>query len=269
MTAPEPHVHRSRLYKLASLAFDRPTAQLEEALTSGEFADQLLESAAALEDDPLLEHAEAVAEEAPADEVDVEALYSDWASLFGFEKGGEIQLYEIEYAPGTLVTSTDTLADISGFYGAFGLELEDGNRERVDHLCIELEFVSHLALQTAYLELDGDEDGVEIVADAQGDFLEDHLGRWAPRLRDTIDEEADVAFYRALADLVAALVDADADRFGVDPTVFNETPPSPLEDVTDDEGDFRCGTCGSNSSPAGSQASESPTMPMGDRDGPY
>ena len=269
MTAPEPHVHRARLYKLASLAFDRPTAQFEEALTSGEFAAQITESAAALEDDALLERAEAVAAEAPTDEDGVDELYSDWASLFGFEKGGEIQLYEIEYAPGTLVTSTDTLADISGFYGAFDLELEAGNRERVDHLVLELEFLSHLALQTASLELDGDETGVEILANAQADFLEDHLGRWAPRLRDTIEEEADVEFYRALANLVVALVEADADRFGADPNVFEETPPSPLEDFTDDDGDFRCGTCGSNPSPAQPQPGGSPDMPTGDRDGPH
>ncbi|RKD97209.1 TorD/DmsD family molecular chaperone [Halopiger aswanensis] len=280
MTQPDHHVHRARLYKLASLAFDRPTDDLREAMESDEFDDQLVESAAALGDDDLRETAETVAAESPTDPDAIDDCYSTYAALFGFEQGGEIQQYEVEYGPGTLVTNTDTLADIAGFYGAFDLDLEAGNRERVDHLCVELEFVSHLALQTAYLAETGDEKGVEIVANAQADFLEDHLGRWLPRFRETVHEDADDPFYRALADLVVALVEADAERFGVEPDVFPETPPSPLEDFTQQDGDFRCGTCGGGPSqspaqgqgqPRGPSAGPTPgsdQMPMGDRDGP-
>ncbi|GAB7021059.1 TorD/DmsD family molecular chaperone [Halostagnicola bangensis] len=277
---PDTHVHRARLYKLASLAFDRPGGDLEDALVSGDFADQLVESAEALADDQLCDHAEAVVEAAPTDPDCVDERYSDWATLFGFEKGGEIQQYQIEYAPGTLVTSTDTLADISGFYKAFGLSLEPDKRERSDHLCLQLEFLSHLSLQTASLKLDGDETGLEIVTDAQGAFLEDHLGRWIPRFSETVQEDSGVAFYRTLAELVERLVELDADRFGVEPDVFAETPPSPLEDFAGSEGDFRCGTCGSTPSPAtdaqdGQQQAETgqqqaePQPPRGDRSGPY
>ncbi|QSW98704.1 TorD/DmsD family molecular chaperone [Haloterrigena alkaliphila] len=276
MADPEHHVHRARLYKLASMAFDRPTDDLREAMRSDEFDEQLVESAAALEDDRLRDHAETVAAESPDDADEIEDCYSRYAMLFGFEQGGEIQQYEVEYGPGTLVTSTDALADIAGFYGAFDLELEAGNRERVDHLCIELEFVSHLALQTAYLERTGDQAGVDVVTNAQADFLEDHPGRWLPRFRDTVHEGADDAFYRALADLVVALVEADADRFGVEPNVFPEEPPAPTEGLTGGgDGDFRCGTCGSNPSSAeGGRPPKQPRsgtqqFPMGDRDGPY
>lgn len=271
---PDTHVHRARLYKLASLGFDRPDDELEAALVSGEFTSQLVESAAALEDDELRDRAEAAAEAAPTDPDDVDERYSDWATLFGYEKGGEIQQYQIEYSPGTLVTSTDTLADLSGFYRAFGLSIAAGNRERADHLCLELEFLSHLALQTAYLELDEDENGIEIVTNAQGDFLEDHLGRWISRFNETVQEESEVSFYRTLAELIERLVEVDVERFDVEPKVFDETPPSPLEDFTDtDEEDFRCGTCGTTSSPAdgqrGGQGSPEPQPPRGDRNGPY
>ena len=270
---PDTHVHRARLYNLASLAFDRPGDELEAALVSGEFAEQLLESAAHFEDDELRDRAEAVAETAPTDPDDIDDRYSDWAALFGFEEGGEIQQYQIEYAPGTLVTSTDTLADLSGFYKAFGLSLTEANRERADHLCLQLEFLSYLSLQTASLELDEDQNGIDIVTNAQADFLEDHLGRWIPRFAETVLDESDVAFYRTLAELVERLVEIDAERFDVEPDVFDETPPSPLEGFTDtDEGDFRCGTCGSTPSPATGQQPEPPTQPQpprGDRDGPY
>lgn len=251
------------------MAFDRPTDDLRAALESDEFDGQLVESAAALGDDELREHAETVADLSPDDADDVDDCYSRYAALFGFEQGGEIRQYEVEYGSGSLVTNTDTLADIAGFYGAFDLGVEEGNRERVDHLCIELEFLSHLALQTAYLAHTDDQQGVEIVTNAQADFLEDHLGRWVPRFRDTVHEDADDPFYRALADLVVALVEADADRFGVEPDVFPEVPPSPTEDlVGGGDGDFRCGTCGSSPSPT-TPSPGSDQMPMGDRDGPH
>jgi putative dimethyl sulfoxide reductase chaperone len=259
------HVHRARLYKFASMASDRPDEALEEALRSGAFADQLVESAAALGDDALVEAARRLADVSPTDADGVDDLTSDWAALFGFEEGGNVSQYQIEYSPGTLVTSTDVLADIAGFYGAFDLGMEEGNRDRVDHLCIQLEFVSHLALQTAYLVEAGDEDGVEIVTDVQGSFLEDHLGRWTGRYRETLDEETGVAFYRALAVLIDALVGADVDRFGVSPKAFTETPPSPLEGLNEGEGDFRCGTCGTSPSPPNAGAEP----PMGNRKGPY
>ncbi|MDG5817248.1 molecular chaperone TorD family protein [Natronococcus sp. A-GB7] len=262
------HVHRARLYKLASLAFDRPDDELEDALLSGTFEKQLLESAGALDNEALEEHAAAVAEASPTDADEFDEYYSNWSALFGFEAGGNIQQYQIEYSPGTIVTSTDTLADLSGFYKAFGLSMEDGNRERADHLCIQLEFLSHLALQTAYLENEDDDTGVEVVTDAQGSFLEDHLGRWTGRFRETLAEEADVEFYRALAALVDSLVADDTDRFGVEPKKFEETPPSPLDGLNEGEGDFRCGTCGttpSGSTPSGPSAE----MPMGNREGPY
>ncbi|MFC4544731.1 molecular chaperone [Halosolutus amylolyticus] len=270
MSQPAHHVHRARLYKLASLAFDRPTGDLREAMIADEFDGQLIESAAMCGDGNLREHAERVAAESPDGAAEIDDHYSTYAALFGFEQGGEIKQYEIEYRPGTLVTSTDTLADIAGFYGAFDLSLEDGNRERVDHLCVELEFVSHLALQTAYLEESGDETGVDVVTNAQADFLEDHLGRWLPQFRDTVQAESDAPFYHALADLVVALVEADADWFDVEPTVFEETPPSPLEGVTEpgDESDFRCGTCGTTPSSTDRQQPGTEQFPIGDRDGP-
>lgn len=271
------HVHRARLYKLASMAFDRPTDDLREAMLSAEFDDQLVESAAVVGDERLREHAGTVAAESPDNPDEVDDCYSTYAALFGFEQGGEIKQYQIEYSPGTLVTSTNTLADIAGFYGAFDLGLEEGNRERVDHLCVELEFVSHLALQTAYLAESGDEAGVDIVTNAQADFIDDHLGRWLPRFRDTVQEESDDPYYHALADLIVALVEADADLFDIEPDVFDETPPGPLENFTEpgDASDFRCGTCGTTPSSGDQQRpSQQPDpgtgqFPMGDRDGPY
>ncbi|NGM70988.1 dehydrogenase [Natronolimnobius sp. AArcel1] len=255
---PHQHVHRARLYKLASLAFDRPSDELSAALERGEFQQQLVESARALESEALLEHAETIAEASPTEPAGVDDLATQYSTIFGFEHGGEISQYEIEYSTGTVLTSTDTIADLSGFYNAFGLEKVDGRRDRSDHLCLELEFVSHLALQTAGLALDDDKQGVTILENAQEDFLEDHLGRWIPQFRTTVEEGTDVAFYRAFAALCDELIAADAERFGAEPTVFPETPPSPTEHFLggDEEGDFRCNGCGIDDIPG-----QNPSLP--------
>ncbi|MEY7849577.1 molecular chaperone [Natrarchaeobius sp. A-rgal3] len=273
------HVHRARLYKLASLGFDRPDEQLIEAFECGEFERQLLESARALETEAadgtagtepsdrsrLVERAEAVADRCPSDSEEIDSLTDEYAARFGFENGGEISLYEIEYSPGTVLTSTDTLADLSGFYGAFGLEKRDGYRDRSDHLCLELEFCSHLALQTAYLYETEDETGIDVLESAQASFLEDHLGRWVPRFRETVDDGVAGGFYRELAATVDELVAADAKRFDVEPSVFPETPPAPTEQFLggDEEGDFRCNGCGISSMP-GQEPSTIPNAPRPD-----
>lgn len=263
------HVHRARLYKLASLAFDRPGETLAAALRSGTFAAQVRESATALdgateagiEGRNLADDATAVAEASPTESAGVDDLAADWTALFGFEAGGDVSQYQAAYAPGTLVTNTDLLADIAGFYAAFDLSRSDEGPERVDHLCLELEYVSHLALQTAYLDRCGDDAGVEIATGAQADFLEDHLGRWIGRYRDAVRADADAEFYPTLASLVETLVAADLDRFDRDPDPYPETPPAPLAERRDDEGDFRCGTCGVAPSPPTAPSERTPQGP--------
>lgn len=263
------HVHRARLYKLVSLAFDRPGEPLAAALRSETFAEQVRESATALdgateagtEGRDLADDATAVAEASPTESAGVDDLAADWAALFGFEAGGDVSQYQAAYAPGTLVTNTDLLADIAGFYAAFDLSTADDGSERVDHLCLELEYVSHLALQTAYLLRRGDDAGVEVVAGAQADFLEDPLGRWTGRYRDAVRADADAGFYPTLASLVETLVTADLDRFDRDPDPYPETPPAPLAERRDDEGDFRCGTCGVAPSPPTAPSERSPQDP--------
>lgn len=246
-TDPDSHVHRARLYNLAAMAFDRPGESFEAALRSGDFAAQLVESAAALDEDQLLDRAEAVADASPETDAGIDDLASTYRTLFSFtSEDDDVSPYELAYAPGDLTTNTDRLADLAGFYGAFGLEMEDSDRERVDYLSIELEFLSYTALQTAYLVLDDDETGIEVVTDAQRNFLEDHLGRWLPRFRDAMQEHVDEPFYRELAAMLAALVERDVDRFGADPDVFDEVPPAPLESLTSDDldVDFRAEGCG-------------------------
>ena len=70
------------------------------------------------------------------------------------------------------------LADIQGFYRAFGFDLADDGRDMPDHLCAELEFVSALLVKTAYARMQGWHEADEVAANGARSFLESHLGRW-------------------------------------------------------------------------------------------
>lgn len=104
---------------------------------------------------------------------DDEALTDEYSRLF--IGGDAIVLHETSYSSTGRCTE---LADISGFYLAFGFDLRESQHEVADHLGVELEFQSMLLLKLAYALEQGWEDKFEITRDAAKAFLADHLGRW-------------------------------------------------------------------------------------------
>jgi len=85
----------------------------------------------------------------------------------------EFEPLERRMVPSTIIGRT--LADIAGFYKAFGLELK--GELPLDHFSVEAEFMAHLLLKEAYGDLKKNEEMCEIVRDAQKKFLEDHFSR--------------------------------------------------------------------------------------------
>lgn len=238
---------RARLYTLLSVAFDRPKEPLAGALEDRAIPDLLAESAKAVGNPEVAPAAAEVSAEVA--DADIESFRSAYADTFAIGTGSAVSPYETNYRPGGIVTNTDELADIAGFYDAFGLEVGE-HRDRVDHLCTELEFVGELASREAYLAQMNDEVGVEIVVDAQRMFIDDHLGRWTPRLLAELEKTAVNDLYPSLARLLDALVLFDARRLGIERDVLEATPDGPLETLFDsDDGDWRCGTCAGNPSP--------------------
>lgn len=104
------------------------------------------------------------------------------------------------------------LADIAGFYRAFGVEVEPGT-ERPDHIAAQLEFMHLLAVKEIVAEQKGGRDEqAQICRDAQRAFLRDHLGRWSGRLAARLDTTADGPFYPAAGRLLDRFVFLDAER---------------------------------------------------------
>ncbi|MDW8469780.1 MAG: molecular chaperone TorD family protein [Burkholderiales bacterium] len=93
------------------------------------------------------------------------------------------------------------LADIAGFYAAFGFAMSDEDRQPPDHLCAELEFCSLLLVKCAYALRDGWTERGRVAEAALRRFLEDHLGRWTHAFCDLVGLAAARAPYRESAAL--------------------------------------------------------------------
>jgi DMSO reductase family type II enzyme chaperone len=128
-----------------------------------------------------------------------------------FEKG-ECPPYEASYRTQEDPLKEDMMADVAGFYRAFGLETRG---ELPDHIVSELEFMAVLCLKEAHATLDGKEDAIRIVRSAQERFLADHLGRWVGRFREAIRRESRVDLYPQLADLLVDFIQTDMRHLGV------------------------------------------------------
>lgn len=263
----ETAVHRSRLYSLCSLGFDRPGDDLAAAREAGAYDADLRESAAVIGEDV------ATAAAAVADSLegaDHRDLRDRWASLFGVEEGVTVSPYELTYLPGPLMTNVRRLADIRGFYEAFDLAVAEGKADRGDHVCFLTEFLSHLSRREAALRLEGDDEGVAVVVDAYRSFLEDHLGRWYWRFADEVGarDDGEPAVYAALAELLAALVEREVERLDLDPDWVPDDPQVTEwnEDVFGDAG-RGCGGCGVDAGgpSSGPTDAEPDRVPGGDR----
>ena len=236
---PERATARGTVYGILALAFDRPGADFERALEDGIFTTRLPAAAVRIDDD-LFTRADAVASSVPS----LETAHDEWANLFGVEHGLAVSPYELSYLPGPLLTNIRRLADITGFYEAFDLRVRDGAEDRRDHIGFQNEFLAQLCFREATLRQHGDKQGVDVVVGARWAFLEDHLGRWYWWFVDEVAaEEAD--FYSDVAELLAAIVETDIDKTGLEPTYVPDDP-SVLEwseDVFAQSG-RGCGGCG-------------------------
>ncbi len=95
------------------------------------------------------------------------------------------------------------LADIAGFYRAFGLELATAASEKVDYLVGELEFVAMLLVMLAKAtEQDNAAEVTQITHNALSSFSSDHLGEWLPSFCERLSQLTILPLYQQLAQLL-------------------------------------------------------------------
>lgn len=139
-------------------------------------------------------------------------LRSDYIDLFDRGRAAN-PIYETEYGRDRVMVKGHDLADIAGFYKAFGLGWEEG--EMVDHVAIELEFYAWLCLKSAHLEESGEPEGVEVVREARKKFLADHLGRFVSAIADRPAIQVH-PFYGPVFQFCARIVADECRDFGLE-----------------------------------------------------
>ena len=148
--------------------------------------------------------------------VTIEQLTADYSRLF--LGAGLVPLREGGFGDGMRFAGQPVdIADVSGFYLAFGFVLPDSAANPPDHLGAELEFMSLLHLKMALALQRGRSEHARVTRSAMAAFLQDHLGRWAEPFAATLAERGAAPAYRATGRLLSRAVAAECASLNVKP----------------------------------------------------
>ncbi len=148
--------------------------------------------------------------------------------------------YETEYGLPHEYQQSQEMADLAGFYKAFGFSTGGDVRERPDHIAVELEFMCVLTLKEAYALEQGSEENAAVCSEAQSKFIAEHPGKWfslfAQSLKLNVEPDGP---YLPLAQFATQYLQFEANRLGVkwtprDRTKVKHTPFDP---------DMSCAAC--------------------------
>jgi DMSO reductase family type II enzyme chaperone len=185
---------RSRGWRLFDVAFSYPDAELREAIRVGELAEALREGLGAV--DPALAAGVDWAALRDAGAGD-DALAVEYTRLFDVGASGPpCPLYGGLYGG----ARSRVMEEAVRFYNHFGLTLAETPRELPDHLSTELEFLHFLAFREAEALSRGEDAGPW--RRAQRDFVARHPGKWVPKLRERVDRQAPLAYFREIVRLL-------------------------------------------------------------------
>ncbi len=177
------------------------------------------------------------------DECALEGIALEYNRLFTATGSVLLPIYETEYAMDTVFAKTKELADLTGFYLAFGVELgNDSQGERPDHASIELEFMATLLIKEAYARNEGWDDKANVCLEARKKFLKDHIGRWGPTLCMMAKHKTEVEFYKTIAGLTMDLINKDVKDLNVKPG-FVEPFEKVIQKINEDSPDMDPNEC--------------------------
>ena len=204
---------RAQAYALLARGFGRPDARFEADVAEGRFGEALSEALAALGHQELAAAAAGIggAPQAP--------LADEFARLFNPSVHGNCPPYGTEYTAAHVFMRAQQLADVAGFYRAFGLRVAAGFRERPDHIATELEFMQVLTLKEARALARRERAHAAVCRRAQARFLQEHLGRWLAPYCQKLAALDGAGFYIHIAGLARGFVAKDAAELGMEPQV--------------------------------------------------
>ena len=142
----------------------------------------------------------------------VEHLRAEFDRVFGLVVPRECPPYETEYhSSSETFFRSQQLADIAGFYRAFGLDAAHDRPDRPDHVALELEFMAFLLMKRRLAVAQADKaadapNHARVCEDAEHSFFRDHLAWWMPAFATGLRRKAGGGYYSALGQVLAALI---------------------------------------------------------------
>lgn len=193
---------RSKLYTLLARGFAYPDEGLRRSLT--DLLGELKETARSLPNSnevlsalsPLETAIAEVATPSRRSETPLAGLEEEYTYLFA--RNAVCPPNEVSYNPEPNWGTTRDLADLSGFYVAFGFGVSSRAGERADYISVEMEFMALLCLKEAYALERGWAEKAEICREARKKFVGEHLWRWLPQFGLRVRAHARIPFYPAL-----------------------------------------------------------------------
>jgi hypothetical protein len=240
-------VARTFLCSFLAKTFQDPEPETWRWLAAPETGGGLRAAAAALAPGSLSELAEETLRQMASSSF--EGFSSVHMACFGHTVRGDCPMNEIEYGDikADPLFQPHRLSDLGAFFAAFGLEVVSDAAERIDHISIELEFVSVLAAKEAHaLEHQSDNDALDGLRDAQKQFLREHLGRWSPAFARRLARMAEGTVPGAVAKLLGEFIRIECARLKV-PAGSDDLLLRPI----DDSMERFCDQCGIHHLPPG------------------
>ena len=134
-----------------------------------------------------------------------------------FERAVRCPPYEGAWGPQQMSGKAALLADVAGFYAAFGVTPAAQHADIEDHVGAELELMSVLALKEAHALAEGRDEAAVVTRAAEATFVSEHLGRWGEAFAARLEATAGPGFYPAAGALLAAWIGEECDTLGVTP----------------------------------------------------
>ncbi len=198
-------VARSGAYAMLSALFSPPYTETFRLLLN-EQDSQSLPSSCELLDPGLGVMAREVFEAIHRSDIEEE-----YVKVFGHTVSRDVSPYELEFQKNKEVFSmTQALADINGFYQAFGLQLDV--HERADHISVEAEFISYLLWKQALAVENEQPENADICAGAYQAFQRDHFQSWAQDFARKLNNSSDSQFYRLASGFLLHLLELNTPR---------------------------------------------------------
>ena len=189
---------RSTLYGTVSALFSDPESEKFAMLFTSKIQGCVLDACFQIEE---LEHSEETALSksfqmlmSKLDEKKKENIRNEFVNVFGHTLSKQIAPYALEHLKNSDVFfRTQKLADLNGFYKAFGMEVE--SIERADHISTQTEFLSFLLLKELLAVQNDLHDEKEVCEKAFADFNNDHFLDWVEMFAENLATHVDGGFY--------------------------------------------------------------------------